>query len=80
MGSHTSEEAKLTVLDFLTWINIAAYTFVLLFDIRNAAKYLVMQGKWRKFFMTTFYLFTFVVATGRIIYLVSYYSFRKDPD
>jgi len=42
MGSNTSVDAKLTALDYLTWCDIATYSCVLLFGVRNTAKYLVM--------------------------------------
>ena len=36
-----SVEAKMTTLEVLTWVDVATYTFLLLFGVRNTAKYLV---------------------------------------
>ena len=43
------------------------YSFLLLFGIRNTVKILIMQGKWRMYFLTTFYVGVFVVAINNII-------------
>jgi len=43
MGSNMgSEEAKMTTVEVLTWIDVATYTFLLVFVVRNTVKYLVM--------------------------------------
>jgi len=73
-----SNEAKVTTLEVLTWVDVCTYSCVFLFGFRNTAKYLVKQGKWRTFYLSMFYLCTFVVAASRIIYFVSYYFFHKE--
>jgi len=42
MGSNYTNEAKMTTLDLLTWVDVSTYTCLLLFGTRNTAKYLVM--------------------------------------
>jgi len=69
----------MTTLRVLTWVDVTAYTCLLLFGIRNTAKYLVKQGKWRTFFLSMFYLCTFEIATSRIIdFVCAYLTFSKD--
>jgi len=79
MGSEKG--IKIIALDVLTWVDIATYTCTLLFGIRNTAKYLVKQGKWRQFYLSMFYLFTFVVMISGIIdFIATYLHFRTKSE
>jgi len=52
-------------------IDLATYTFVLGLSLNNAVKFLVVQARWKTFYLTGFYALTFLVTLGRIVYFYS---------
>jgi len=78
------EEWAVKTLVAWCWIDIATFFFVLGFSLHNAVKFLVIQGRWRKLYLTGFYVLTVLMTLIRIIFFYS--SFRmlvleeREPD
>jgi len=56
-----------------SWINIGTYSIVLGLSLHNALKFLVIQGRWKNFYLMGFYTLTVLVALARILYFYSEY-------
>jgi len=62
------DEGVIKMLMAWCWIDMATYSFVLGFSIHNAAKFLVFQGRWRKLYLTGFYVLTVFLTIVRIFF------------
>jgi len=71
-------EKKITMIYTLLWIDLAAYTGLLFFGVKNTFRYVIRMGKWQHFFMVTFYFFTISVAISRILYFACEYMRNRD--
>jgi len=67
------DEWDINILVAGSWINIATYSFVLGLSLHNALKFLIIQGRWKNFYLTGFYTLTVLVALTRILYFYSSY-------
>jgi len=56
------------VLTALSWTDIATYSFVLVFAVRNSVLYLIQQKRWDNIYLTAFYVLTISIAILRIYY------------
>ena len=52
---------------------MVTYSFLLGFSLHNAVKFLVIQGRWKNFYLTGFYTLTVLVALARILFFYSEY-------
>ena len=56
------------VLTAFSWTDIATYSFVLVFAVRNSVMYLIQQKRWDNVYLTAFYVLTILIAILRIYY------------
>jgi len=78
MGEPMPVEKKITMIYTLLWIDLAAYTGLLFFGVKNTIRYVIRMGKWEHFFMVMFYFFSISVAISRILYFVCDYMSSID--
>jgi len=83
MSSAEAEDTEggVKAIYILTWVDLATYSALLLFGTRNTAKILVMQGKWRMFYLTMFYVCSFVVVISKLVFLsITLYALNLDDE
>ena len=70
----TDDDWVIHILVAGCWIDIATYSCVLGLSLHNAVKFLALQGRWKNFYLTGFYVLTVLVALTKILFYYS--SFR----
>ena len=78
MGEPMTLDSKINMIYTLLCIDLAAYTGLLFFGVKNTIRYVIRMGKWDNFFVTMFYLFTLSVAFSRILYFACDYMYYLD--
>jgi len=66
------KEWEIKVLVAWCWIDLATYTSVLGFSLHNSVKFLVIQGRWKKFYLTGFYVLTVLLTVSRVLFFFSW--------
>ena len=79
--SSEDTEGGVTAIYILTCIDLATYSALLLFGTRNTVKILVMQGKWRMFYLSMFYVCAFFVVVSKLVWFsIGLYALNYDGE
>ena len=78
MGQPMTLDSKIAMIYTLLWIDVAVYTGLFFFGVKNTIRYVIRMGKWEHFFVAMFYFFTLAVALSRIIYFACDYMRHID--
>ena len=73
MGEPMTFDSKISMIYTLLWIDVAAYTGLFFFGVKNTIRYVIRMGKWDTFFVAMFYLFTLALSFSRILYFACDY-------
>src|SRR6056300_1282063 len=74
MGDHDA------AINGLCWLDFCTLSLTLLFALANTVRYLIMEGKWRIYYLSVFYLLVIILTCSRFTFLVLRYNLLEDTN